>query len=178
MKKLKWRIINKSNTCSTLVLSPFRCNNFKVSYLFTKKRTFCITKLCKKKHFSQNFNIFFFPLISFTLVTIFNTSCTLLWPFYPSKKGKSKATPPKRNKVLHSGNLSQAKVEPNVLTFQNTLDKLRKALSNLPLKLKVFPNCSIHHTSNQQFWLVHFARCNPKQNKIRPEQWVISHKIG
>ncbi len=143
LKKLKWRIINKS----TLVLSPFRCNNFKDSYLFAKKRTFCITKLCKKD-LSQIFSIFFFPFISFTLVAEFNISCTLLWPFYPSKKGKSKATPPKRNKVLHLGNLSQAKVELIVLTFENTLDKLRKALSNLPLKLKVFPKCTIHHTSN------------------------------
>ncbi len=142
---------------------------------FHQKKNFLYYKIVQKKHLSQNFNIFFFPFIGFTLVAIFNTSCTLLWPSYPSKKGKSKATPPKRNKVLHLGNLSQAKVEPIVLTFQNTLDKLRKALSNLPLKLKVFPKCTIHHTSNQQFWLVHFARCNPKQNKIRPEQWVISH---
>lgn len=116
-------------------------------HTFSPKKELFVLQNCAKKHFSQIFNVFF-PFISFTLVAKFNISCTLLWPFYPSKKGKSKATPPKRNKVLHLGNLSQAKVETIVLTFQNTLDKLRKALLILPLKLKVFPKCTIHHSSN------------------------------
>jgi hypothetical protein len=114
-----------------------------------KKRTFCITKLCKKD-LSQIFSIFFFPFISFTLVAEFNISCTLLWPFYPSKKGKSKATPPKRNKVLHLGNLSQAKVELIVLTFQNTLDVWERLFQFCPWnwKFSLIVQFTTHLTNN------------------------------